>query len=64
MVCQSQDGQQAYRNEVWLVMHKFDNPEDETALLRIYMDESGDESPSLSGHPKPATCGHLKTGHL
>lgn len=38
---------QAYRNEVWLIMHRdVDKPESETAALRLYMDESGGDDPN------------------
>src|SRR5437762_5481133 len=33
-------------------------------VWRGLLHSAGPGSPALSGHPKPATCGHLKTGHL
>lgn len=36
-----------YRNEVWLVMHReSDDPELETAAVRLYLDESGGNDPN------------------
>lgn len=37
---------QAYRDEVWSVMHGSDDPKRETAFIRLYLDESGDDSPT------------------
>jgi hypothetical protein len=37
---------QAYRNEVWSIMHGSDDPTRETAFVRLYLDESGNGSPA------------------
>jgi hypothetical protein len=39
------EARQRYRNEVWLVMHNSENPENETAAVRLYLDESGTRDP-------------------
>src|SRR5215469_14884698 len=37
---------QAYRSEVWSAMHNSDTaPDNESAFVRLYIDESGDENP-------------------
>jgi hypothetical protein len=37
---------QSYRKEVWLLLHKKDTAEMETAAVRLYMDESGGTDPN------------------
>lgn len=35
-----------HRNEVWLLMHKSNGPENETVAVRLYLDESGTDDPT------------------
>ena len=36
----------AYRKEVWLLLHNSESSHNETAAVRLYMDESGGRDPS------------------
>jgi hypothetical protein len=36
----------SYRNEVWLFMHNSEDEQNETAAVRLYMDESGTKDPN------------------
>ncbi len=41
---------QVYRNEVWMLMHNSDDPERQTAAIRLYLDESGSGGDPLTPH--------------
>jgi len=46
MCVQSQVSRFTYQRETWLLMHNSDDPELQTAAVRVYIDESGGDDPS------------------
>jgi hypothetical protein len=45
-----------YRKEIWMLLHNSESSENETAAVRLYLDESGSKDP---GTPQALVAGLL-----